>query len=1054
MLRHLFVLLLFSFIFLTFAQESNHYRSSQNPHYWKNKLPYEGYWQQDVHYEIKATIDDSTDIIDAQHYKLTYWNNSPHTLKEVYFHLYQNAFQPGSHMHDLYKNNDYDVKFGKYEEQKKGTEIVDIRVNGLTVDTTLDNTILRLNLNQPLLPNDSIVVTMQFKTYFDTGTLRRRMKTFDSYGEQHYDGVHWYPIICVYDRKFAWTTEQHLDKEFYADFGSFDVELTFPNHFIVDATGTLQNRQEVLPDSLRKKLDISNFKIPVTTPSIIVPREKGVTKTWKFYAENVHNFAFTADPTYRIGEIDWKGIKVVTLAREPNASKWQLSGEFTKKVIKTYSEDFGMYAWPKIIVADANDGMEYPMLTLDNGSYPGHQSLLAHEVGHMWFYGMVGSNETYRAMMDEGFTQFLTIWSMDKLTGTSKKRTSTSKYIEKRQQPYRNRYERLYFPYIKTIHDGFDKELNTHSSDFNGAVRHGGNYGLVYYKTGVMLYNLRYVLGDSLFQGAMKHYFNQWKMAHPYPEDFRNSITEYTQTDLNWFFDQWMETTKTIDYAIHKVEKLDSNEYNITFSRKGEMQMPLDFTVISKNKDTLSYHIPNTWFIKNTNATILPKWYGWGNIHKTYTTTIQLDAPIENIIIDPQHYLADINLTNNELKGSSLKFDHRVRNYPDWEKKHHYIRPDVWYNHFDGIQAGVHLEGNYFENLCNYSFTIWGNTRVAQYEIADNLKSKNSPLSFQFSASEKLNKIWSNLYFKQNASYNVGLIKSGLGLEKKFQKRDAWNTNYTTAFIDLDFMYRPSDLQSPYLLYSNSWGIKKSNNTITMGTSRNYEKKQLIGKTSISMRSPGLFSDYNYSNLDVESKNQIKGKTFQLHTRLFGRLGFGNNTPTESALYLAGASPLEMYNNKYTRSSGFIPIHLTEYSLNTTNHFQHGGGLNLRGYNGYLIQENGTSIYASKSGLSASIELDFHDLIKLKPKKPFKNFSLRTYFFSDIGSISYENQGTTKMSSVLADAGVGSVLTFKFPGLNITPISLRFDLPLYLSDAPSSEDSFQYRYLVGVSSSF
>ena len=148
MMRYLFLFLCVHFLIHSSAQQTTGYRSPENPFYWKNKKPYEGYWQQDVQYKIKATIDDSTDIVDGHFYELTYWNNSPHTLTELYFHLYQNAFQPKSHMHDLYKNNDQEVKFGKYEEQKKGTEVFDIQVNGESVDTTLDNTILRLKLKQ------------------------------------------------------------------------------------------------------------------------------------------------------------------------------------------------------------------------------------------------------------------------------------------------------------------------------------------------------------------------------------------------------------------------------------------------------------------------------------------------------------------------------------------------------------------------------------------------------------------------------------------------------------------------------------------------------------------------------------------------------------------------------------------------------------------------------------------------------------------------------------------------------------------------------------------
>src|SRR6202000_2561722 len=119
-------------------------------------------------------------------------------------------------------------------------------------------------------------------------------------------------------------------------------------------------------------------------------------------------------------------------------------------------------------------------------------------------------------------------------------------------------------------------------------------YGLVYYKTGVMLYNLKYVLGDTLFIKAMKHYFNKWKFAHPYPEDFRQAIIEYTQTDLNWFFDQWLETTKYVDYSIDKVkekkETNDQKQYEITFRRIGRMQMPVDFTVTTKDNKTYRYY--------------------------------------------------------------------------------------------------------------------------------------------------------------------------------------------------------------------------------------------------------------------------------------------------------------------------------------------------------------------------------------------------------------------------------------------------------------------------------
>ena len=180
----------------------NTYRSPDNPNYWKNKTPHEGYWQQDVHYSIKANIDEKTHIIDGK-LKLTYWNNSHDDLPFVYFHLYQNAFQPGSYYENLQENNGYKPQYGYYEKQQKGTEIAFVKVNGKDQKIELDNTIMKVFLDEPIKSGESITFTIDFKTYFDRGSMRRRMGIFVAEnGMPHYNGVHWYPRISVYDRKF------------------------------------------------------------------------------------------------------------------------------------------------------------------------------------------------------------------------------------------------------------------------------------------------------------------------------------------------------------------------------------------------------------------------------------------------------------------------------------------------------------------------------------------------------------------------------------------------------------------------------------------------------------------------------------------------------------------------------------------------------------------------------------------------------------------------------------------------------------------------------------
>ena len=169
-----------------------------------------------------------------------------------------------------------------------------------------------------------------------------------------------------------------------------------------------------------------------------------------------------------------------------------------------------------------------------------------------------------------------------------------------------------------------------------------------------MLFNLKYVLGDSLFNACIQNYFDLWKMAHPYPEDFRNSVIATSNMDLNWFFDAWLETNKTIDYSIKKVKRIKkTNNYEITFKRYG-MQMPIDFTVYSRDSSAKSFYIPNTWYEKKTKSTLLPRWIGWDKVKPVYTATVTIPGGIDHLVIDTTNRLADINMINNSSKKNHL----------------------------------------------------------------------------------------------------------------------------------------------------------------------------------------------------------------------------------------------------------------------------------------------------------------------------------------------------------------------------------------------------------------
>ena len=1085
MLRFILSLLLLS-CFLPGSIQAQQFQSSAsgNPLYWKSRKPDAAYWQQDVHYTISARIDEEAHRIDGDE-RLKYTNNSPDTLEVLYFHLFQNAFTKDSYLRRLEKARGNKARLGKREAAGEGITVDNIKVDGIPVIPVLDNTILQISLPKPLMPGETAEISMQFKTWYDNGSTRRRMKMYDAWGAKHYNGCQWYPKISVYDRKFGWDTYQHLNKEFYGDFGTFDVSLDFPSSYVLEATGKLTNRSEVLPDHLRKRLDIKNFEAKKwdEAPSIITPYVKDQRKVWKYLAEGVHDFAFTADPSYRIGSTTWNGIECVAIVQEPHASGWQNAPEYIAKIIKTFSEDIGPYAYPKMVAADAADGMEYPMITLDGGSDPGYRGLFVHEIGHNWFYGMVGSNETYRAAMDEGFTQFLTAHGFRKLEGDTVRPMPKSKWQRRFTEPTLTLDTRVLNAYTIDALNQDELPLATQSNDFHDALAHEGGYRQVYYKTASMLYNLQYVLGDSLFKSALQHYFMQWRFAHPYFEDFRASIIQYTHVDLNWFFDEWIETTKTIDYAIEGASKVPGgqDEWSIKFRRLGQSQMPVDFTVTAKEGSKQSFTIPNTWFCKKENKP-LPKWYGWSKIDPRYTAYVKVPGGLRDVQIDTSYRLADIDWTNNYYStgfrgfhaGTITRFDAGLARPLDRRHYRNWIRPDLWWNGVDGIKAGLHIEGDYLGLLQQLDASIWWNTHLLQQDqytpaSGDGWYKRYRPLSFTINLaspfSKQLPKLVGQLsardldglqYFRAGASYNL-------------------TPNRTIGLHMLGLQRRRTE-ELDYLLHPSEWSSTEGRPNISANLSFNsaYSTSKGYGSLQLLARAPFLTGDrddaFDYSFIQMELTDVRRFGKLDLRTRLFGRFGNGTRLPYESALFAGGANPEELMDNKYTRSVGFVPDDWRGVSRYEPTHFQQGGGLNLRGYSGYFAPDdrNGVQLvgYKSRSGVSFNGELDFDGLISLRPAATRNWLHMDAYLFADAGIMelsSYDRPDFTSThptdmwSDVHVDAGLGLAATIKRfgPIVQARPLTIRVDFPVFLNRPPFGNPEYgAIRYVVGVERSF
>ena len=775
---------------------------------------------------------------------------------------------------------------------------------------------------------------------------------------------------------------------------------------------------------------------------------EGETKTFKFHAENVHDFGFTADPTYRIGEKWWEDKVSYSLVQEPHCSRWQNAADYSAKCIEIFSEDFGRYTYHKMIVADARDGMEYPMMTLDSGHDPGYRGLLAHEIGHNWFFGQVGNNETYRALLDEGFTQFLTAWALIKIDGENLvEETPNSKYKRTFNKPVKAIDRRVYYSYINDATKNNDPVISTHSDCFNGALRHGGGYRHVYYKTAAMLYNLQYVLGDKLFLDAMKNYFETWKIAHPYNEDFRNSIIRYTKVDLNWFFDQWLDTDKRIDYGIkHK-------NNTITITRYGRMQMPIDFRVIAKNGQSYDYHIPNHWFVKETSAKVLSKWHAWDLLQPIYKVDLDIPSGIKEVIIDPTNRLADSYMPNNSSKiNSTFNFNDNLWKYPDWKNYEIKYQPNIWWNSTDGLKLGLNVSGGYLRHHHVFDATLWMNSGIGQDQSKTNYSDFND-LSYRIKYNTNLDKISKNIRIYLHSSHNVSLLNNKISIEKIGGKGN------NILKLELLSLYRPKNSTNNYLLLP--WEKGKFNNRIDVTLERKYKNNSGKGKIKLDIKTSSFGSDFDYSSLSFTNINQYQKLGIKINTRTYLQLGRGSEWANESLLGLSGANPENMANNKFFRTNGFMNSENLSYS-NELNNYHLGGGLNLRGYSGYLApeyDENGNFIrntYNGTSGASISTEIDFSAYMPIVLSK----IGLGTYLFGDAGVINIEdinrNNYLSAFSDIRADAGIGFTYTHKKwgPLETINPLVIRLDLPLFLNRPPVGQEYYQMRWILGIGKSF
>lgn len=585
--------------------------------------PEPGYWQQEVQYVMDIDFD-----VENHQFKgkqtLEYTNNSPDTLHTVFYHLYFNAFQPFSMMDERSRNiADPDRRVKDRIYNLKNEEIGYHKVALLLQDGeqcyfNIEQTVMKVELRKPIAPGATSTLTMDFESQVP---LQIRRSGRDNSEGIDYTMTQWYPKMAMYDED-GWHPDPYVGREFYADFGTFDVNISIDYNFVVGGTGTLTNRDGIWSAKKEKK-GVTTYAL---NPSKMEKRQ------WKFHAENVHDFAWAADPEYIYKSI--KGPQDIALNfyyLKDYKETWEQLPEHAYQFFDLMNQNFGQYAYPQFSIIQGGDGgMEYPMCTMlkGTGKLDGLVGVTVHEAAHNWFYGMLASNENQYPWMDEGFTSF------------AEAEVLKTMGFEEAEDPHEGAHRN----WAHMVEKGIQEPLSTPADYFSVNKA----YSISAYSRGeLFLSQLRYIVGDEAFTKGMHTYFETWKFKHPDPWDFLRVMERTSGIQLDWYLNFWMNTIKTQDYAVTDVRG-EKGMATIELERIGEMPMPIDVTVVMKDGTETGFTIPlvSMFGIKEDPNLKGEKAWPWTHPNYTLRTGIPISA-ISKVIVDKDEQTTDLNRENN-----------------------------------------------------------------------------------------------------------------------------------------------------------------------------------------------------------------------------------------------------------------------------------------------------------------------------------------------------------------------------------------------------------------------
>jgi hypothetical protein len=619
-------------------------------------------WQQRVKYTMNVDMDVNTNRFTGNQ-TLVYTNNSPDTLTKVFYHLYWNAFQPGSMMDErsrelgkvVYSSRrrgggeqrDWDERVKDRILNLKPEEIgyqhvESLTMNGVAQKFQEEETILEVELGRPILPHTSVTFQMKFQAQVPL-QIRRSGRDNPQTGVR-YSMSQWYPKLCEYDYE-GWHPTPYIAREFYGVWGDYDVTISIDKKYILGGTGYLENAAQI--------------GYGYEGQGVKAVRPAGEKLTWHFSAPNVHDFMWAADPDYKHLVRHIPGGPTIHVLYK-NASGdlrqdtlWTTLADAAVMVLPFIEKHFGKYPYKQYSFVHGGDGgMEYPMSTLLAGPSLGGAF---HEWMHSWYQGMLGTNESMYPWMDEGFTTYaegeVSAYYYAEMLRLHPGNTGLQNIVERNRTQLPLHQSGSYSSYFALQKSGLQEPLTTHADHYNTNFA----YSIASYSMGAMFIDqLGYIVSDPVRDRIMLDYYRDWRFKHPNAGDFLRIAEKVSGMKLDWYREYWINTTKTIDYAIDSLWE-ENGKSSVRVKMIGQMPMPLDVVVTYKDGTKEMAYIPQYFMFgaKPVEDATMPRtvFAPWKWTSPTYVFTVNrklLDIKI--VEIDPTQRMADVDRKNNKLE--------------------------------------------------------------------------------------------------------------------------------------------------------------------------------------------------------------------------------------------------------------------------------------------------------------------------------------------------------------------------------------------------------------------